>query len=723
MSPAAPRTVVVHHRSGIGDLIWHIPYFRAVAAGSEGGKVSVIARPSCRAADILSAEPTIEEVIEYDRRPRPSESRRGQHDALLAQLGFVADLRRRKFERAVIFSGRMRYGILAMLAGISQRAGFGFSAGQRLFLNQPPFIEPHEGPGSWVYPEATAFAIAQGFVRTPLVPRLHVPAELAAEMATSLAPIPRPRFALAIGASEASKRWPNAHFAELTRRLTAAGAGVVLLGGPAESAAAQAIVDGLPAEQRERVLCQTRNSVLRSAAVLRDCDFCIGNDTGILNVSAAVECPCLGLFGATRPLLHDPLLHALEGSSMAAIGVGDVLDRLVEVGAPALPSPAHTIAAQAGHGGLAAPAMLSPAPITPQRMKILQVLHNHKTGGAEHHLISLCEGLRGRGHQIEFAGAARSWVGKALAERDFTVHDFDFRGHFDLPAMLRLPGLVGRERFDLVHAHLVRAARYARLATRMSGTPLVCTVHDLLTWRHYPRARPLIAVSEAVRKHLVSRGFSAGAIDVIYPGARDCELGEQGPQTRAATREALGLDEQTLAIGLIGRVAQVKGHDVALAAMPKLKALADHPLRLFFIGPLTSWGRQLQKHCNEPGVSWLGPRDDIPALLAALDICIQPSRSEGMPLTLMEAASAAKPVVASSVGGVPEIIRDGESGLLIPPESPGALAAALAELANDPERAAALGQRLHQRFAREFSLPVMVAQTEQRYLQLLEANG
>ena len=131
-----PRTVVVVHRTGIGDLIWHIPYVRAIAAASADGKVSLIVRPSSRAADVLAAESCVAEIIEFDRRPRKSEKRRGRHDTLVAQLDFVRAVRRCGFERIYILSGRVRYAALALLARIPQRAGFGFSMAERLLLNR-----------------------------------------------------------------------------------------------------------------------------------------------------------------------------------------------------------------------------------------------------------------------------------------------------------------------------------------------------------------------------------------------------------------------------------------------------------------------------------------------------------------------------------------------------------------------------------------------------------
>jgi len=334
--PSFPRTVVVHHRSGIGDLVWHIPYLRAIAAVSAGGKVSVIARPSCRAAEVLAAEDCIEGVIEFDRKPRKSERRVGRHDGLRAQLAFVGELRAQRFERIYIFSGRARYALLALLAGIPQRAGFGFSAGERLLLNRPPYIRPYDGPGNWVYPEATAFCVAHGLVDGPVVPRMKVLPDVLAEAGRDLAAFPGPRYAFSIGTSEPRKNWGAERFAALAAAIAERGGSVVLLGGPAEAEPANAVLQALPAGLRARVLVSAQPSVQRSAALLRHCQYCVGNDTGVLNMAVANGIPALGLFGATPPLAHDPLLQALAGEGMASITVDAVLARLAGLEAPGM---------------------------------------------------------------------------------------------------------------------------------------------------------------------------------------------------------------------------------------------------------------------------------------------------------------------------------------------------------------------------------------------------
>ena len=111
---------------------------------------------------------------------------------------------------------------------------------------------------------------------------------------------------------------------------------MVLLGGPAERDAAAAIVEAIPARWRNRVFISNQPSIQRSAAVLRHCQYCVGNDTGALNMAAAVGIPTLGLFGASPPLTHDPLLHALSGQGMDNIDVNAVLASLDQLVAECL---------------------------------------------------------------------------------------------------------------------------------------------------------------------------------------------------------------------------------------------------------------------------------------------------------------------------------------------------------------------------------------------------
>ena len=323
-----PSTAVVIPHQGIGDLIWHLPYIRAIAARSAGGQVVVIARPSSRAAELLTAEPAVSQVIEFDRRPRGDVNLRGRHDSWREQLAFVRELRALRLGRVYNFSGRFRYGLLAQLAGIPLRAGFGFSWGERVFLNAGPCIQRHRGLGNWVYPEATDFAMAHGLVDAPVVPRINLPQPLLNTVTAQLAALPRPRYAFAIGSSDHRRNWGAVRFAALADALAEHGAGVLLMGGPAEGALAAQIIESMQPQLRAAVHALCQRSVLVSAAALRSCDRCIGNDTGVLNMAAACGVPTWGLFGASPPRHHDPLLQAVTGASMNDISIDSVLQAL-----------------------------------------------------------------------------------------------------------------------------------------------------------------------------------------------------------------------------------------------------------------------------------------------------------------------------------------------------------------------------------------------------------
>lgn len=355
-------------------------------------------------------------------------------------------------------------------------------------------------------------------------------------------------------------------------------------------------------------------------------------------------------------------------------------------------------------------------------MRILQILHNHKYGGAEQHLLQLCTSLRAAGHTVEVAAPRRAWVGQQLAKSGHVVHDFDFRGHYDAVALYRLVRLLRSQHYDLIHTHLVRAAWYGQWAARWTGQRMVSTVHDLTTWKRYPRHQPLIAVSQAVKDHLTMRGFVPERIEVVFPGARDCR-DACSRHARQAIRQTLGLTEHDTAVLLLGRIAAVKGHDIALAAAKLLRqqAVGGGAIKWLFAGQATDWGQQQHAQDTENLAMWLGHRNDVAELLAAADVVIQPSRSEGLGLALMEACSAGKPIVASRVGGIPEVVADGENGLLVPPEDPAALAQAIRYLMTHSATAQQFGLQARQRFEQAFSIDTMLTHTLRVYQRALTA--
>ncbi|MGE5452512.1 MAG: glycosyltransferase family 9 protein [Acidobacteriota bacterium] len=321
-----PRTVVLLQYTGIGDLIWHIHYFRMIAAQSQNGQVTVVAQPSTLTRAFIGKEPWVEAVIDHDHRPRRGEKRKGRHAGLMGMWRMAQQLKQGHFDRIILFSGRPSRGLIAGLSGIPIRMGFGYNFFQRLFLNRGPYIAAYRGESLAVYPEASAFMVAHGFCAQPEVPRMEPPAELVEQMQARLAHLPRPLCAFAIGTSETHKQWGVGNFAELARRLIEQGWGVVLLGGPAEVQLAKEIEAGVPASAQHGLAIVTDAPVLGSAAALRVADVCVGNDTGMINVAAAVSTPSLVLIGPRGTLDQDPTyMRNVRASKLSDITVDQVL--------------------------------------------------------------------------------------------------------------------------------------------------------------------------------------------------------------------------------------------------------------------------------------------------------------------------------------------------------------------------------------------------------------
>jgi glycosyltransferase involved in cell wall biosynthesis len=190
-------------------------------------------------------------------------------------------------------------------------------------------------------------------------------------------------------------------------------------------------------------------------------------------------------------------------------------------------------------------------------------------------------------------------------------------------------------------------------------------------------------------------------------------------------RHELGIGPDAFLVGNVGRLALQKGQRHLIAAMPLL--LERVPRARAIIaggGDLEDYLRDL---ANEMGVGErvhvLGPRKDVPALMHAIDVFVMPSIWEGFGLVLLEAMAAGRPIVASRVATIPEVVAEGETGLLVPAGDPLALATALAELADQPEVAARMGEAGRERLRRRFSLEKMVGDTELLYRELLDERG
>lgn len=311
----------------------------------------------------------------------------------------------------------------------------------------------------------------------------------------------------------------------------------------------------------------------------------------------------------------------------------------------------------------------------------------------------------------------------------------------DARALLECASTIRAWRPDVVHTHNSKAGFLGRLAARLCGVrAVVHTVHGfafhdsespprralfrLLERTAAPWADATIVISNPLRAWAIREGIpGAAGYHVIHSGI-DLEAFRRpmSPEARAAARRSLGAGADDLLVGLVSKVWEGKGHADLLAAAAALAP--HHPrLRLAFVGegPLRA---SLEAEAARLGlagaVRFAGFRDDVPAVTAALDVACLPSRFEGMGRVVLEAMACGVPVVASRVGGIPDLVRDGETGLLVPPGDPAALAAALDRLLADAARRRAMGAAAAARSADpRYDVRMMVRGIERVYEEVL----
>jgi glycosyltransferase involved in cell wall biosynthesis len=346
-------------------------------------------------------------------------------------------------------------------------------------------------------------------------------------------------------------------------------------------------------------------------------------------------------------------------------------------------------------------------------------------GGAETALYDLATRLDpGRFRPVVCCLYAPGPVGERLMGRGVRVHHGLMKSRRDVAGGWRLLRLIRREKIDVVYLiNQPLTLCWGALCARLAGVPVVSAVHctyvskgapKLFVYRLLlPRVERIVAVAAEQKRHLVTvEGLPAEGIEVIHNGVDIERFGRAGD--RAAARAALGIEDGRPVVGAVARLEPRKGIDVLIRAavlvrrsMPEacFVVLGDGPDR----GLLASLTRRLGL---EGRVRLMGMRDDVADLLPAFDVCALPSRTEALPLALLEYLAAGKPVAATRVGSVGEVVVDGAHGLLVAPEDPEALAAALVRLLGDPALSGSLAAAGRRRVESAFSVEVMVKRTE-----------
>lgn len=364
----------------------------------------------------------------------------------------------------------------------------------------------------------------------------------------------------------------------------------------------------------------------------------------------------------------------------------------------------------------------------PGRKTVALMLESDGPGGAENMLLQLAEELRRRGYDVcpVLPDKGLGWLAAECRKRGLEPETFSLRRPLDWRCLRGLIEVLRRRQVDLVHSHEFTMAFYGAAAARWLRKPHVITMHGgqrvLSHWRRrvafrwsMRRSRAVAAVSGATRQlFLGALHLPPDAISVVHNG-----IVPPPPGNPAPVRHELGLAKGEVLIVSVGNLYPVKGHAVLLEALARLAQRTDlPPWRMALAGRGRETDR-LKQFAAEHGlggrVHFLGHRADVPDILAAADAWVMPSLSEGLPLALLEAMFAGKAIVASAVGGIPEVIVSERDGLLVPPRDPAALAAALGRVIESPDLRAALGSAARERAGSGFSVAHMTDDYERLY--------
>jgi glycosyltransferase involved in cell wall biosynthesis len=342
-------------------------------------------------------------------------------------------------------------------------------------------------------------------------------------------------------------------------------------------------------------------------------------------------------------------------------------------------------------------------------MKIAHLLSSFEIGGQERMVRDLAVGQQLSGHQalaISLAPPPDGPLADELRARGVETARVAKRGrHFDPTLPFRLAALLRRAGVDVVHAHNHQPLVYGAPAAKLARATAVYTRHGQRAggWRlrlarraaaRWLDASVAVSADTASIARRLGEG-TAGRVAVVENGI-DTSPYRRNAETRAEVRRALGIPGQAWVIGSVGRLVPEKSYDLLLRAAAPLLGEAAH---LVLAGEGSEGPALRALRSTLPAGRFIhlpGLRRDVPALLAALDVFALCSRSEGLPLALLEAMASGLPVVATAVGGIGAVLDDSGAGLLIPPGDEAALRSALDRLTRDPARAAEMGRRARQ---------------------------
>jgi glycosyltransferase involved in cell wall biosynthesis len=374
-----------------------------------------------------------------------------------------------------------------------------------------------------------------------------------------------------------------------------------------------------------------------------------------------------------------------------------------------------------------APMVHLPVP-GPDRVRVVEILATGTNGGAQEHVFNLVSRLDRSFYDVSIVSLSNGSAVRKLQKAGFDVTVIESSD--DAIATATLAAHLADARADVIHNHMFRAevvGTKAAIALRDAGHRrpwVMSTVHssrvrsldDQAELRRLGRGIDhLIVVSEAIDRKVVDEGRGSVPRTLVYNGV---DLERYSHQEPCCTlREEYAMGDDAVIVGVVGRLELEKGHPTLLEAWPHvLERVPNAYLLIVGEGSRLDALHQIARAQGvERHVIFTGRRDDIPAVTAAFDVAVLPSYREAQGLSILEAMAMSRPVVASNVGGIPEMIESGVNGLLVPPQDPGALADALVRVLVDHPFADMLGRAGHDTVHDRFCIQLMVNAVQELY--------
>jgi glycosyltransferase involved in cell wall biosynthesis len=348
-------------------------------------------------------------------------------------------------------------------------------------------------------------------------------------------------------------------------------------------------------------------------------------------------------------------------------------------------------------------------------MKIMHVEAGMNFYGGAQQVTGLIEGLEARGIRNCLVCPRGAAIGPYLAQSGISVHEIGLSGDLDFPAVGRIAKVIQLEKPDVVHLHSRRGADLmGGLAARRCGVPAVHSRRNenpeprWLARYKYSLFDRVVAISDAIREVLLNYGLAPSKVAMVHDAFElPSGLSAATPQS---LREKFSLPQESFVIGVIAQLIERKGHRFLIQALPAV--LKQHPqVRVLFFGRGGQTGK-LQQQIRVAGlenmVQLVGFHTDLLHWLAALDLVVHPALMEGLGVSLLQASSLGVPIIASRAGGIPEAVRDGVNGLLVPPGDVPALTQALLQVIPNAELRTQFGSAGNALVADEFSMAKMV---------------